>query len=373
MSESAKENHSTVVPSRFSHEVVDPELEAAIQARAAEVLSRRVDWDTAVPANKTAGRWFWHGYIGPGKLTLMTSQWKAGKTTLLSIVLARMEKGGELGGLPVTACRAAVICEEGRDEWRERREKLKLGKHVSFFPQLFRSVPTMLDWQALVRAMLILREQEGLDLVILDPLATSLPGGNENSGPAMMRYLLCLREMTSQGMAVVLLHHPKKGATLPGQAARGSGVLPAYADIIVEKDWYAKPDELDRRRWLRSYSRYEATPRHLVLELNLEGTDYSVHETREAPESSVSANVLRMVFEDAEEKLTQKMILTQWPQDFPKPDVATISRLLRGWVQQGVIRQCGTGRRNEPYRYWLPGREEDLDPGENASPEERDR
>jgi hypothetical protein len=29
-------------------------------------------------------KWLWHGYLGPGKVTLLTSQWKSGKATLLA-------------------------------------------------------------------------------------------------------------------------------------------------------------------------------------------------------------------------------------------------------------------------------------------------
>ena len=31
--------------------------------------------------------WFWQGYLAAGNITLLTSQWKAGKTTLLAILL----------------------------------------------------------------------------------------------------------------------------------------------------------------------------------------------------------------------------------------------------------------------------------------------
>ena len=31
--------------------------------------------------------WLWHGYLAAGQVTLLTSQWKAGKTTLLSVLL----------------------------------------------------------------------------------------------------------------------------------------------------------------------------------------------------------------------------------------------------------------------------------------------
>src|SRR4051812_30907881 len=44
-------------------------------------------------------RWLWHGYLAAGKLTLLTSQWKSGKTTLLAVLLARLAEGGNLAGL----------------------------------------------------------------------------------------------------------------------------------------------------------------------------------------------------------------------------------------------------------------------------------
>jgi hypothetical protein len=44
-------------------------------------------------------RWLWHGYLLPGAVTLLTSQWKSGKTTLASILLSRPKGGGQLAGL----------------------------------------------------------------------------------------------------------------------------------------------------------------------------------------------------------------------------------------------------------------------------------
>ena len=40
--------------------------------------------------------WLWRGYLAPGQLTLLTSLWKSGKTTLLSVLLALLHQGGEL-------------------------------------------------------------------------------------------------------------------------------------------------------------------------------------------------------------------------------------------------------------------------------------
>src|SRR5262245_606790 len=66
----------------------------------------------AAPAEE---RWLWQGYVKRGGVTLFTGQWKSGKTTLVSLLLARMKTGGELAGLPVTSGRAVVLSEEGED------------------------------------------------------------------------------------------------------------------------------------------------------------------------------------------------------------------------------------------------------------------
>jgi hypothetical protein len=53
-----------------------------------------------------ADRWLWHGYLAAGNVTLLVGQWKAGKTTLLSVLLARLGAGGTLAGRAVRPGRA---------------------------------------------------------------------------------------------------------------------------------------------------------------------------------------------------------------------------------------------------------------------------
>ena len=47
--------------------------------------------------------WLWQGLIARGKITLLTSQWKSGKTTLVSVLLSKLQTGGELAGLTLAA------------------------------------------------------------------------------------------------------------------------------------------------------------------------------------------------------------------------------------------------------------------------------
>ncbi len=84
---------------------------------AASYLEQRLWPDQLAEAARGVGAWLWHGYLGAGRMTLLTSQWKAGKTTLLANLVARMARGGTLAGLPVAAAKVAILSEEGPSNW----------------------------------------------------------------------------------------------------------------------------------------------------------------------------------------------------------------------------------------------------------------
>src|SRR6267154_2518181 len=68
-------------------------------------------------AQASTTKWLWQGYLARENITLLTSQWKTGKTTLLAALLAQLNTGGELGGLPVMPGRALIVSEEAPDLW----------------------------------------------------------------------------------------------------------------------------------------------------------------------------------------------------------------------------------------------------------------
>src|SRR5947209_2661876 len=128
--------------------------------------------------NAAVARWPWYGYLGAGKLTAFTSQGKSGKTTLASILLARMQLGGQLAGLPVTAGKAIVATEESRDVLEARCRRLGIAAPaVRFLIRPFRGArPTFAQWSAFVTNLAKLHRQEAFDLLAIDPMASFLPG-----------------------------------------------------------------------------------------------------------------------------------------------------------------------------------------------------
>jgi hypothetical protein len=262
--------------------------------------------------------WLWQGYLAPGNVTLLTSQWKSGKTTLLSVLLARLGSGGQLAGLPVQAAKAAVVTEEAPARWLQRAEKLGIGNHVCWFCRPFRGMPTGPQWLALLDRLLLLRQRDGIELVAIDPLALFLPGRDESHAGLMLEALAPLQRLTAEGLGVLLAHHPSKGDNADGQAARGSGALPGYVDIAVEMFHVGRASGGDRRRRLVAYSRYEETPRQLVIELNAEGTDYLGHDARAADDFLQNWDRLRAALADAPRKLTRREVARRWPGARPR-------------------------------------------------------
>jgi AAA domain len=303
--------------------------------------------------------WIWPGYLSPGRVTVLTSQWKCGKTTLLSVLIARMAAGGELAGRRVRAGRVLVVSEEDQILWARRCRQLGIARHARFMCRPFRGRhPTPDEWSALVASLVERQRTEGLDLVVIDALAGFVPNGLENDSRTVNMMLHPLQALTMAGTAVLILHHPRKGPSAEGQAARGSSLLSGSADILLEMDGLSGPTADDRRRRVAGYSRFPETPRRLVIELNADGTDYAALGDFDAPELDDGWPVLFQVLADARGKLTRREILAEWPPDYRKPDDVTLWRWLTRAVKDGRAVQQGTGRKDDPFRYWLDGMEE---------------
>jgi hypothetical protein len=302
-------------------------------------------------------RWLWHGYLATGAVSLLTSQWKIGKTTLLSILLARMKAGGTLAGLPVTAGRAVIITEESTQQWLLRSHRLDLDDHIGWFCRPFRGRPRPEQWQALLDRVSEVAAEREVSLLVVDPLAAFFPGKSENDAAAMLDALAPLQALAARGLSVLALHHPAKRDNSDGPSGRGSGALLGCADILIEMRGFRRPTDEDRRRRLLALSRFDETPRELVIELNAEGPDYVARGNFADEEFAAHWRLIEDLLRQAECKLSRDDILAAWPAE-ERPDAITLYRWLRRAVEQGLLRQDGLGKCKSPFRYWLPASEE---------------
>jgi hypothetical protein len=141
-------------------------------------------------------------------------------------------------------------------------------------------------------------------------------------------------------------------------AARGSGALPAFVDVLIEMERFDPNNDDDRRRRLRAYSRFERTPAHAVLELNAAGDDYLYHGNFAQADWAEGLERIKRVLEQAPCKLRREEIIEDWPIDnLPAPADTTLRRCLDQAFAEGKVAREGAGLRNDPHLYWLPGRD----------------
>jgi hypothetical protein len=143
--------------------------------------------------------WIWDGYLAAEEITLLTSLWKSGKTTLISILLARLKDGGMLGGHRVTPGRVVMVTEEGPSMWFERSQLLPFDNHVCWFCRPFTGKPRPEEWLALLDQIGRLHDRQKIDLLVLDSLANLSPMLTENDAGEMLKALLPLQRRQGGG------------------------------------------------------------------------------------------------------------------------------------------------------------------------------
>ena len=100
-----------------------------------------------------------------------------------------------------------------------------------------------------------------------------------------------------------------------------------------------------------------ADARHLHFELNADGSDYVLLPEGDDQDFLENWEVLRMVLEEAPQKLTRLDILDEWPEDFAKPNAGTLWRWLERAVDNKTVQVEGKGSKTDPFRYWTAAAE----------------
>lgn len=296
--------------------------------------------------------WLWEGILAEGNVTLLTSLWKAGKSTLLSHLLAHRCQGGLLLDRIVETGASAVVSEEPQDIWSRRARKLNFGPNIILYCRPFKSTPDHTQWSALIDQLVDDRARHGVNLVAFDPLIHVLPC-SENNSTALRDALEPLRRLTDCGVAVLLLHHPPKEGAVLGKASRGNGALPAFADILLELRMPAG-NPATHQRWLHGFSRHEETPRQLLTEMHVTGMGYRVLRDEEVCDDfRAHWATVAAVLAQAGQPLTRHELLALWPVDHNAPHAATLWRWLRRASDLGLATVSGSGSKGDPCRFEL--------------------
>jgi len=210
--------------------------------------------------------WIWDGFIAKGNVTLLAALWKSGKSTLLAHLLSSMKAGSRLAGQSTTKAGVLILSEEHSSKWSQRRTELNFPHDVWLVTKPFKMKPTLREWGDFLKDYSTFCEENHIELVIVDTLASFWSVRNENDASEVAEALMPLNFLTEKNIAVLLIHHFRKSGGKDGVATRGSGALAGHSDIIIEFR-RAEEGSTSSIRKLATYSRYEETPKDVVIEL----------------------------------------------------------------------------------------------------------
>ncbi len=194
-----------------------------------------------------------------------------------------------------------------------------------------------------------------LDLFVVDPLATFLPGRSESDAATLLEGLAPLHQLAAAGVAVLLLHHPRKQTSEPGQSARGSGALLGFVDIVLELARYSKLSTDACRRQIVSLSRKLATPERLAFEWDAATGAFAPLTDLRTRQFEDNWQGVRRILEERSEPSTHLELLNDWPDDDrDRPSARVLYDWLRRAYDEDRVRREGHGTKLDPYRYRLP-------------------
>ncbi len=311
-----------------------------------------------MPESAQSAEWIWDGYLARGNITLLTSQWKSGKTTLLAGLLRSFECGGAFLGRPCVAASAVIVSEESAALWAERTRCIPIESHARLVSRPFVGRPTPEQWNELICRAEALRAAGNLDLFVVDPLASFLPGRSESDPGTLLDMLQPLRRLAESGVAVLVLHHPRKKASDEGSTARGSGALLGFVDVILELHLCGGLTADVCRRRLVGLSRRLRTPRALVYEWVVGTPEFRVVEDPKVARFRENWPTVRVLLQSRRGASTHKELLSDWPVDRVPPPSTLLYEWLARAASEGLVERVGNGTKFEPFRFRLPQKDD---------------
>lgn len=300
--------------------------------------------------------WIWPNYVAKGTMTLFTALWKAGKSTLVRHLLQDLHRGGGLVPGPLDDLRVLVMSEETCDQWCRARDAFELDDdRVQIVRHNIHTRPNLKEWIELwVEPIFEKVTREGIELVVIDTISAFWSVKDENSAVEVGDALRPLRAFTDAGVAVLLIHHPPKSETTFDNAARGSGALSGFPDLLMTMGKLDGANDDDRRRVLKVKGRFDELPPETVIELTDDG--YVVIGGRHDAKATDLAEIVVGILPAADtDGMTYEQVRDAWPTDGTRPGVTALRGLLNSTT--GQWERTGKGVKNSPHRYRLTARD----------------
>lgn len=282
--------------------------------------------------------WIWENLIAAESVVMLVGAPKAGKSTFVAAMVAAIARGEPFLGLKTKKIKILILgLEERRRDVAKRFKQLGVTKGIRYLQGPLRASP---EAYAALRDYV---KSHGIRLIVIDTLPNFWQLNDENSAAETEKALAPIRQLARDlKVAVLLIHHSRKGEMIPGESIRGSSAIFGVVDASLS---------------FKSGKGFDDTERTLQVQSRLSGHWQ-----------------LRLDFRDGRYHVVGKNDLSAREQELfklLKNELQTAEEIgakvgLRGTTARRAcenlaaklpdkVRVEGTGRKGDPKRYGLSG------------------
>jgi hypothetical protein len=338
-----------IVRSISGYEVDDPNFDSAHLEREV-VAERKLSFRTAaefIAAAPPYIPWIVRPWVAAGSVTLVTGKIKAaGKTSWVTHMVHSVLGGKPFMGEPTRKTCACYLSEERTTSFQEALRRADLRARKDLFLLLSHETYGR-SWPSVIGAAVEQCRARKAGLLIVDTFGefARLAHDQENSAGAAFAAVKPLQEAAAQGLAVVLVHHERKGGGQVSDAGRGSTAIGGAADVIIS---IRRPDGKQKRsvRLIQAVSRFSETPPDLLIELTDDGYK-SLGAPGVAARAQSASEILAVMPDARRDALTIEHLIKTTRRTRPH-----LQRMLDHLLEKGKIERTGKGRKGHPYRFF---------------------
>lgn len=181
---------------------------------------------------RPAPGWIIKGVIPRAEVVMLFGESTAGKSFVALDLFAAVARGVPWRGHKVRQGRVVYVAAEGAGGFRNRMVAYREHHRTSPGLQVIDAAPNLLSKDEALEVSKQIVEAGGADVVVIDTLAQTTPGANENAAEDMGKALgHCRGIHRATGALVVLIHHAGKDTS---KGARGWSGLKGAADAELE-------------------------------------------------------------------------------------------------------------------------------------------
>ncbi len=314
-------------------------------------------------------KWIIRGYAALESILEIDGKIKvAGKTTFLLAALAAATSGKQFLGHATKKTKAVLLTEQSSASFRQALGRAGLENSTDLMILKWSDVAAE-PWPNVVEAAKAAAKEFGAEIIAVDTLGqfAGLKGDAENNAGAALEAIQPLQAAASEGFAVIVTRHERKGGGDVADAARGSSAWGGAVDVIVSLR--RQDGGNTKRRVLESLSRYDETPEKLTIELTSGGY------TALGEASEVAAEDAKRAIPEVLPAKLEHAIKTADVVDRVKKQCnlgrTIISGELNALAEAGVIKRLGKGVKGDPHLYYNPF-PEDGEEAQDEAPEEKE-